>query len=59
MNVICRDAVFTTAADFIVKQLDRIANLDNITVEGIVEKARWLDRFREMAKQRIKMRVEE
>lgn len=59
LNVICRDAVFTTAADFIVKQLDRIANLDNITVEGIVEKARWLDRFREMAKQRIKMRVEE
>ena len=55
----CRDEVFTTAADFIVKQLDRIANLDNITVEGIVEKAKWLDRFREMAKQRRKTYPEE
>ena len=59
LKVICSDLVFTASADFIAKQLDRIANLDNITVEGIVEKARWLDRFREMARQRIKTHVEE
>lgn len=58
-SVIPSDPVFTIPAEFIVKQLDRIANLDNITVEGIVEKARWLDRFREMAKQKLKPFEEE
>ena len=58
-SVIRSDPVFTIPAEFIVKQLDRIANLDNITVEGIVEKARWLDRFRKMAKQKLKPFEEE
>ena len=42
-----------TAAAFIEKQLDSIASLDNITVEGIVEKARWRDRLKKIAQQSI------
>ena len=38
--------MFTLTAAFIEKQLDSIASLDNITVEGIVEKARLRARLK-------------
>ena len=47
------DPVFTLTAAFIEKELDKIASLDNITVEGIVEKARWRDRLKKIAQQSI------
>lgn len=49
----CRDPVFTLTADFIEKELDKIVNLDNITVEGIVEKAQWKDKLKRLAQQSI------
>ena len=41
-------------ADFISKLLDNIVNLDNITVEGIVEKARWKDKLKRFAQYQAK-----
>lgn len=45
--------MFTLTADFIEKELDKIVNLDNITVEGIVEKAQWKDKLKRLAQQSI------
>ena len=36
---LCSDPAFVLPAQFITEQLDRIVNLDNITVEGLVKKA--------------------
>lgn len=41
--------MFTLTADFISQLLDNIVNLDNITGEGIVAKARWRDRLKRFA----------
>ena len=35
----CSDPAFVLPAQFIAEQLDRIVNLDNITIEGLVKKA--------------------
>ena len=45
--------MFTLTADFIEKELDKIVNLDNITVEGIVEKAQGKDKLKRLAQQSI------
>lgn len=42
----CSDPAFLLPAQFIADQLDRIVNLDNITIEGLVEKAQWKDRLK-------------
>ena len=47
------DPSFTIPAEFIEKQLDKIANLDNITAEGIVEKVRWLDRIKRVTHENL------
>ena len=47
------DPSFTIPAEFIEKQLDKIANLDNITAEGIVEKVRWLDRIKRFTQENL------
>ena len=45
--------MFTLTAAFIEKQLDSIASLYTITLEGIVVKARWRDRLKKIAQQSI------
>ena len=44
-----RDPVFTYTADFIAGILDKVINLDNISVETIVAKARWRDKLKRFA----------
>ena len=49
-----RDPVFTYTADFIAGILDKVINLDNISVETIVAKARWRDKLKRFAQYSLK-----